>query len=67
MADSRRRSVAKSLSWRATATATTMLIVLAFTGQLDLAIAVGGFEVVSKLVIFYAHERVWQRVRWGLE
>ena len=67
MSEARRRSVAKSLSWRATATLTTMLIVFAFTGALDLALAVGGFEVVAKLVIFYGHERLWQRVRWGIE
>jgi adenylylsulfate kinase len=67
MADTRARSIAKSLSWRATATATTMVIVLRFTGELHLAVAVGGVEVFAKLAIFYAHERVWQRLRWGVE
>lgn len=67
MPDTRARSVAKSLSWRATATATTMVIVLGFTGEVHLAMAVGGVEVFAKLAIFYAHERAWQRFRWGVE
>ena len=65
MSESRSRSVVKSLSWRFVATATTFLIVLAFTGRLDLAVAIGGVEVVAKLLIFYVHERTWQRVKWG--
>ena len=67
MSESRSRSVVKSLSWRFLATATTFLIVLTFTGRLDLAVAIGGVEVVAKLLIFYVHERTWQRVEWGGE
>ncbi|HSM59300.1 MAG TPA: DUF2061 domain-containing protein [Longimicrobiales bacterium] len=65
MSETRARSAVKSLSWRVVATATTVALVLAFTGELRIAVAVGGIEVVAKLVIFYAHERVWDRVRWG--
>jgi len=66
MSESRRRSVAKSLSWRTVATLTTMLIVLLFTGEIELAVAIGGVEVMAKLVIFYLHERLWQKAGWGL-
>ncbi len=65
MSESRTRSVLKSLSWRALATLTTVVIVLMLTGELDLAVAVGSIEVVAKLVIFYMHERLWQRIGWG--
>lgn len=65
MSETRARSAVKSLSWRVVATATTVGLVLAFTGELRIAVAVGVIEVVAKLVIFYAHERVWDRVRWG--
>ncbi|MCH7532267.1 MAG: DUF2061 domain-containing protein [Gemmatimonadetes bacterium] len=63
MSDSRGRSILKSLSWRIVATATTILIVLAFTGEIELAVTIGGVEIVAKLLIFYVHERTWQRVR----
>ena len=52
------RSIIKAVSWRFFATATTMLIVYIFTGQLMLSIGVGILEVISKLFLYYAHERI---------
>lgn len=65
--ESRARSVVKALSWRVLATLTTVVLVLAFTGELTLAVAVGGTEVVAKMVIYYLHERLWATVEWGWE
>jgi len=65
VSETRARSAAKSLSWRAVATLTTILLVLSFTGEIHVALAVGGVEVVAKLLIFYLHERVWDRIAWG--
>ncbi len=66
MSETRSRSIAKSVSWRVVATATTIVLVFALTGEVRLALAVGGVEVLAKLLIFYVHERVWQGIRWGL-
>lgn len=57
----------KALSWRVLATLTTVVLVLAFTGELTLAVAVGGTEVVAEMVIYYLHERLWATVEWGWE
>lgn len=65
MSETRSRSAAKSLSWRVVATLTTVLLVLAFTGEVSIALSVGGAEVVAKLIIFYVHERIWDRFSWG--
>lgn len=59
--DSRRRSLAKTITWRLLATLTTTLIVLAFTGEAMLAATVGGVESVTKLLLYYLHERAWAR------
>lgn len=59
------RSIAKGFSWRLFATTTTVIIVYLFFGRLDLAIAAGVIETVSKVLLYYAHEKIWQRVRWG--
>lgn len=67
MAETRRRSLAKSLSWRVTGALSTILLVLWLTGKIDLALAVGSAEAVIKVAIFYAHERIWQRFRWGID
>jgi adenylylsulfate kinase len=59
------RSIAKGLSWRLFGTTTTVVIVYLFFGRLDLAIAAGLIETVSKVFLYYIHEKIWQRVRWG--
>lgn len=64
-AESNVRSVAKTLSWRVIATGTTATIVWLFTGELTLAVAVGGVEAVTKMLLYYIHERGWDRIRLG--
>jgi len=59
------RSITKGVTWRFVATGTTIIIVYVFFGRLDLAIAAGVIETVLKVVLYWGHEKVWQRVRWG--
>jgi adenylylsulfate kinase len=59
------RSVAKAMSWRALGTVVTIGIVWIFTRRLLLAAGVGGVEVLAKMLLFYLHERAWDRVRMG--
>lgn len=59
------RSFLKALTWRFLASLTTVILVLVFTGDLTLAGTVGVFDITSKLLIYYAHERAWDRVDWG--
>lgn len=59
------RSIFKGISWRILATTTTIVIVYLFFGRLDLAIAAGVIESVLKIGLYWAHERVWFKVRWG--
>jgi len=47
------------------ATCATILLVYLFTGKLIIAIEVGGLEVVTKLLLYYLHERIWEKVCWG--
>ena len=65
MGEARSRSIAKSISWRVVATATTALLVYLFTGELLLAASIGSFEFLAKLVLYYVHERTWQALPWG--
>ena len=59
------RSMAKAVSWRILATLTTVLLVFAFTGSIDLAFTVGVFEMLAKLLLYFLHERVWNRLSFG--
>ena len=63
--DSALRSVLKAISWRIIATLTTTLLVYLFTGRTDVAIAVGLLEAASKIVLYFFHERVWNRLDIG--
>ena len=59
------RTIAKSISWRVIATLTTMSIVYVFTKKPLLALEIGFFEVTSKMLFYYLHERGWGKVSWG--
>ncbi len=60
--ESRLRSIYKGLTWRVLATLTTYILAWIFTGDLEQAGKIAGFEFVLKFVIYYAHERAWQIV-----
>ena len=59
------RSIVKAVSWRLLGTFATVGIVYIYTGEVVLAAEVGIFELLSKICIFYAHERIWARIPWG--
>ena len=58
--DSNLKSITKSVSWRLVGTLDTMVISYFITGQLVLAVSIGSIEVISKIVLYYLHERVWE-------
>tara|TARA_B100001287_G_C22657974_1_gene518815 strand:+ start:1437 stop:1754 length:318 start_codon:yes stop_codon:yes gene_type:complete len=61
----KRRSLAKTLTWRVIATSDTFLISWFITGRFDFAGAIAGIEVVTKMFLYYLHERSWNRIKWG--
>jgi uncharacterized membrane protein len=65
MSETNRRSLAKAVSWRITGTIDTFIISWLITGELLLASGIAVTEVVTKVVLYWAHERVWNRVNWG--
>lgn len=61
------RSLAKTVSWRIVATSTTILLVFLFTGNFVISASVGSVELLSKTVIYYVHERIWNISNFGRE
>jgi uncharacterized membrane protein len=59
------RSGVKAITWRVIATTTTIFLVYVFTGELDLSLGVGFFDVLLKLAFYFLHERAWDRVWYG--
>jgi uncharacterized membrane protein len=65
MNDSPVRSLAKAVSWRVTGTIDTFIISWLITGQPLLASGIALTEIITKVFLFWAHERIWNRVSWG--
>jgi uncharacterized membrane protein len=65
MFEMRRRSIAKALSWRTLAGFITAAVALAMTGELKFAAQIGIIDTAVKLVIYFAHERLWNKIGYG--
>ena len=62
----RRRSVAKSISWRLLGSADTFVLGYLITGNATWAGSIAGLEVLTKMVLYFLHERVWVQIGWGV-
>jgi adenylylsulfate kinase len=65
MTDTHLRSILKAISWRIFGTLVTMVFTFIITHQLTIALYIGLFEFVSKVFLFYLHERLWSGVLFG--
>ena len=61
------RSLAKAVSWRVLGSLDTFLISWLFTSSVSAAGAIATTEVLTKMVLYYFHERAWSSVRWGFK
>jgi sulfate adenylyltransferase large subunit len=59
------RSLAKAVSWRATGSLDTFLVAFVITANPKIAGSVAVTEILTKILIYYLHERVWAFVPWG--
>jgi len=59
------RSVAKGISWRVVATMVTAIVVFLYSGELAAAAIVGSIDSAAKILLYWWHERIWQRIPWG--
>jgi uncharacterized membrane protein len=66
IAMSRMRSFIKSVSWRAVGTIDTMVIAYVLTNDPLSALSIGVMEIGTKILLYYFHERAWNKITWGL-
>jgi len=59
------RSIVKSISWRITGTIDTMVISYFITGDFTMALSIGSVEVFTKMALYFFHERLWNKIRYG--
>ncbi|HEY8399728.1 MAG TPA: DUF2061 domain-containing protein [Cytophagaceae bacterium] len=65
MEDSHARSLCKGISWRITGTLDTIFVAFFITGHIGNAVTIGVTEVITKILLYYGHERLWNIIRWG--
>lgn len=59
------RSVIKSISWRCVGTIDTIIISWIITGKVSMALTIGSIEFITKMVLYFFHERIWNFIKWG--
>ncbi|MEX1189146.1 MAG: DUF2061 domain-containing protein [Bacteroidia bacterium] len=56
-------SVLKSISWRVVGTIDTFIISYIVTGSPKLAVSISSVEVITKIILYYFHERLWNKLK----
>lgn len=64
---SRKRHILKTISWRVLGTIDTIVIGGLITGDWTIGLSIGGVEVISKMTLYYIHERVWYKSNYGVK
>ncbi len=59
------RSVVKAISWRTVGTIDTIVVSYFITGNLVMAASIGSIEVITKMALYYFHERAWNKLSFG--
>ena len=54
-----KRHALKTITWRIVGTLDTFLLSWFITGSLKIGATIGGIEVITKMVLYYFHERIW--------
>lgn len=56
------RALAKTVTWRILAVTGTIIVALIFTGSVQISIGIGTVEAILKTILYYLHERAWDKV-----
>jgi uncharacterized membrane protein len=65
MKESHLRSLVKGISWRITGTMDTIFVSYIITGKASYAFSIGAVELITKILLYYLHERAWAQIKWG--
>ena len=63
-----KRHIAKTISWRIIGTIDTMILAGLISGNWKVGVSIGGAEVLTKMVLYFLHGRVWYKwVSYGIK
>jgi uncharacterized membrane protein len=61
-----KRHFVKTISWRIVGTIDTILLGWLVTGSHVSGMKIGGLEVITKMILYFFHERAWFKINFGL-
>lgn len=64
--ESRKRHIVKAITWRVIGTVDTMILAWVISGNPLFGLKIGIAEVVTKMLLYYVHERIWYKFNYGL-
>jgi uncharacterized membrane protein len=59
------RSIAKAFSWRVVGTLDTLVVSYIISGEIVLAASIASVDFLTKLGLYFFHERAWNKIKWG--
>ena len=62
-----KRHLFKTITWRIVGTIDTMILGWLVSGDAMIGITIGSFEVITKMVLYFLHERAWYRYDFGVK
>ena len=63
----RSRHLLKTVTWRVVGTVDTMLLGWLVSGDHKVGLTIGSLELVTKMLLYYGHERLWYKVDYGIK
>lgn len=67
ISNSNKRHIIKTFSWRGIGTLDTIFFGWLITGNLFSGLKIGGIETVSKMLLYFGHEKLWYKINYGLK
>lgn len=61
----RKISLMKGITWRIVGSIDTILLAWIYTGNPIMGIKIGATEFITKVALYYFHERIWNRIKLG--
>lgn len=67
MSETNKRSIVKAVSWRMIGSTTAIIIAYSVTGSIAASSTIGILHLVSNTLLYFIHERIWNKITWGIK
>lgn len=62
----KKRHMAKAITWRFLGTIMTSVTIYLVSGDFGISLGAGLLDSLVKLFAYYFHERLWYKIKWGV-